>query len=160
VTAHYCPRCGKPILADEHGDRRCQNGHALHDSARLLDALSRMVPVLSEIREAIDRLEAKVDITAPPAPAPVQEEASWDGWVELATMARMLKVSDDWLRRRAKELGGVQSVKGGRWKFHPPRTMSLFGQRDQTRPTPAPAPVRALPLPDRVPLLEVKDRAA
>src|SRR5215204_3147978 len=152
MSAAYCSRCGKPILVDEHGDRRCQNGHPLSDNAAIVDALTRLVPVLVEVREAIESLEAKVDTTV--APPPIQEVASGGEWVDLSAMAAKLGRSEDWLRDHARELGGRQRVKRGRWLFNPDRTISLFGaggSQRQQQPPPRVPQTRALP--QRVPLL-------
>jgi hypothetical protein len=160
MSAAYCPRCGKPILVDEHGDRRCQNGHALADNAAIVEALTRLVPVMLEIREAIESLEVKVGTTEPTVSPVVQEVAPGDEWVELPEMAAKLRRSEDWLRDHARELGGRQRVKRGRWLFSPPLTMALFGAGTDERHDPPTRVVRPPALPQRVPLLPVRDEAA
>jgi hypothetical protein len=157
----FCSRCGELLWVDEHGERRCRNAHVQPTEARLLDALTQLVPMLLALRESFEgkvvpelrSLRQEVEALRDQPTAPAGE------LVDLATMARKLDVSDDWLRRHARELGGKQSKQGGRWKFHPPLTMALFGRREDTPPTPHPAPPRARPLPDQVPLLPVKDEA-
>jgi hypothetical protein len=165
-AARFCEQCAKPLTADEHGDRRCPNGHLRPD---VLGALRQLLPVLRdfradvlqglddqgvELRSLREEVEALRDARVAPGPEP-------DERVDLAEMARRLKMSEDWLRRNAERLGGRQSKKGGRWKFHPPTTLELFGARDGsvtgevTRP-----PSKPRPLPSRVELLPVKDRAA
>ena len=162
MSAEYCTRCAKPIQVDEHGDRRCQNGHALPDSTKLLDALTRLVPVMVEIREAIEAqgLELRSlreEVEALRVEPSVEPEGEW---VNLATMARKLRRSEDWLRRNARALGGRQAKHRGRWLFNPALTMAKFGQADESGPARLPVRSRPRPVPDRAPLLPVKGEAA
>jgi hypothetical protein len=158
-----CHRCNTPVGRDEDGTRRCANGHTQYaesatravqfvENLRHLRALIEedVLPELRSLREEVEALRAGSP-----------EAETTETLVDLADMARQLKVSDDWLRRPARELGGRQSKKGGPWKFHPPVTMARFGasEREESRNAGAPAPPPR-PLPSRVPLLPVKDRAA
>ena len=82
-------------------------------------------------------------------------------WVDLATEARRIGRSEDWLRRNARELGGRQARARGRWMFSPPVTDARLGAleaggRMSSRGDTAHRP---RPLPSKVPLLEVKDAA-
>ena len=81
-------------------------------------------------------------------------------WVDLATMARKLRRSEDWLRRNARALGGRQAKHRGRWLFNPALTMAKFGQADESGPARLPVRSRPRPVPDRAPLLPVKGEAA
>jgi hypothetical protein len=156
MSVQFCSRCGKPLWVDEHGEWRCPNAHAQPTEAKLLDALTQLVPVLLDVRNSIEA--TREDARAEQPPRAVVDPG--DEWVDLREMARRLGRSEDWLREHARELGGRQRVKRGRWLFHPPLTMSLFGQTDAPGPSPLPAPTRPRSLSDRVPLLPVKDRAA
>jgi hypothetical protein len=153
-AASFCSRCGKPLWVDEHGERRCPNAHVQPTEEKLLDALTKIVPVLLDIRKSIAALEGR-EPSAPVTVDPGEE------WVDLPTMAARLGRSEDWLRDHARELGGRQRVKRGRWLFNPALTMILFGQADapHARDLPTPSP-RPRPLPPKVELLPVRDEAA
>jgi hypothetical protein len=89
--------------------------------------------------------------------APAEPGATW---VDLATEASRVGRSREYMRRFARELGGVQRKPRGRWYFNPPTTDARLtalegGEAKSARPAP---PGR--PLPESVPLLDVKGRAA
>jgi hypothetical protein len=160
-----CFRCNTPVRRDEGGTLVCANGHTQPDPGSTRREYIRMVDnlrdlralieenVIPELRSLREEVEALRDGAAP-------ETGAADALVELPVMAGRLTVSPDWLRRHARELGGRQSRKGAPWKFSPAHTLALFGSSGGDKgqlPTPAPPP---RPLPSRVPLLPVKDRAA
>jgi hypothetical protein len=171
-TPRYCGQCGKPLHADDRGERRCENGHRQTDAAQLVAAMRELVPVLRDVRaDVVQALEdqgvelrslrEEVEALRAEGGSADAHARGHDELVELVVMARKLNVSPDWLRRHAEELGGRQSKKGGRWKFHPATALELFGSTERAgAPEPArwaPAP---RPLPSKVPLLDMKGRAA
>jgi hypothetical protein len=176
VTAPgYCGRCGKPLRADDRGERRCENGHPQAETASLVAALRDLVPVLRDVRadvvqaledQGVELRSLREEVEAQRAERGIGPPAA-DEWVELPEMARRLKVSADWLRRNAAALGGRHSKKGGRWKFHPPTTLGRFGATARGeggsplhRRVEEEGALPPRPLPAKVPLLPVKDRAA
>ena len=173
TAPNYCGQCGRQIRTDDRGERRCENGHRQTEAASLVAALRDLVPVLRDVRGNIQdefeqqrielrSLREEVEALRAEGGGLPEKLAHADELVELPEMARRLKVSADWLRRHAEELGGRQSKKGGRWKFHPPTTLDLFGAPDLPhgldRVRRHDLPPR--PLPSTVPLLPVKDQAA
>lgn len=172
MSSRRCERqsCGAAVQLHEDGDLRCLNGHPQRE---LLDGLATAMAELvrgplrelrEEIIEKLDQqgvefqsLREEVEALRAERLGPM---AGGDEWVELPVMAELLKVSADWLRRNAEALGGRQSKKGGRWKFRPPLTMSLFGARETGNRAEATAAPSPRPLPPKVDLLPVKDHAA
>lgn len=170
----YCSTCRATLRRDESGDVRCANGHT-QEPEGVARALTEIVPVLLDLRERLkgvertgERTERNVEalredvdglaaIVTPPA-----EPAALIGMDEIC---RLLGVTRDWMYRddRRRKLGGFQDGKGGRWRFDPERTRALYAQlygAPGVSPSEAPAPGRPRPLPSKVPLLPVKDRAA
>jgi hypothetical protein len=156
-------------MVDEHGDRSCQFGHTQPEAGGLLGALRDLVPILRDVRAAIaESLELQRDQGDELRSLRQEVEglrggadgSPDDALIDLPEMAPRLKVSDDWLRRHARELGGRQSRKGAPWKFHPAHTLALFGSSEGDRRTPPPTPHQPRRLPDRVALLPVRDEAA
>jgi hypothetical protein len=166
---NYCGQCGKPLMMDENGDRSCQFGHPQLEAGGLFGALRDLVPILRDVRaEMAESLELQRD--QGDELRSLRQEVDGlrgaadgspsDALVDLPEMARLLKVSEDWLRRHAGELGGRQSRKGAPWKFNPAHTLALFGSSKGDRRAPAPTPHQPRRLPSRVALLPVRDEAA
>jgi hypothetical protein len=81
-------------------------------------------------------------------------------WVDLATEARRIGRSEDWLRRNARRLGGRQAKARGRWMFNPPATDARLAALEGARLEPPSHAVTPRALPGNAERLPVRDRAA
>ena len=172
MSARRCERqgCAAAVQLHEDGDLRCLNGHPQRE---LLDGLATAMAELvrGPLRELREEIIEKLDEQGVEfqslreeveslrlAAEPVAAEYN-----DLATEAKRIGRSRDWLRDHARDLGGTQPKPRGRWYFRPALTDARLaaledgGMRSSAGEPPPPRPRQ---LPGSVPLLPVKDRAA
>lgn len=165
MTPRFCGQCGKPVHADDRGERRCENGHPQTDAAQLVAAMRDLVPVLRDVRadivqaledQGVEFRSLREEVEA------LRAEPAAAEYNDLATEALRIGRSRDWLRDHAADLGGRQpGGKRGHWQFRPAVTDArLAALEDGPSGDPARWQPPARPLPSKVPLLDVKGRAA
>ena len=105
---------------------------------------------LAELRGRMDALEAKLEIQPSPR------------LVDAATLGPMVGKKPAWVLRHKVELGGVPLGTGPRprWGFDPDLAMAKLAAREDVIMTRARIEPPPRPLPAKVPLLDVKGRAA
>ena len=121
--------------------------------------------VAGPLRELREELIEKIDALDIPSLREEVKALRWEPaaaeYNDLATEARRIGRTRDWLRDHARDLGGTQRKPRGRWYFQPVVTDARLARLEDEAPT---APERwsptQRPLPSKVPLLDVKGRAA
>jgi hypothetical protein len=164
MTANKC-HCGAAVQVHEDGDLRCLNGHPQRE---LLDGLAKAMAELvrvhlcelrEEIVEKIDMQGVEIQSLREDVKALRLEPTAAD-YNDTATEAKRIKRSKDWLRDHARELGGTQRKPRARWRFVPAVTDARLAALEDGGSPPARWAPPQRPLPESVPLLDVKDRAA
>lgn len=144
----YC-NCPSPsIVVNEENVRFC-DGCGERENPITFALIQAFAGPLAELRERLDGLEDRGAHHGP-------------GLVDAAEFGRMVGKRREWVYRHKHELGAVPLGKGPRprWGFDPERSMALLAERDSGEPEATRPPPPPRPLPSRVPLLPVKDRAA
>lgn len=149
-----CGQCGAAVGEPA----RCRNGHP-----QPLDTLGRLAALLGENVDydlLADKVAERLRGFVPDLVA--QVPADPDTLVSAAELARLTGMSTRWVYDHKQELGVIPAGKGARprLRFDPALARARLAARDGEGEEPARAAPTARPLQGKVPLLDVKGRAA